>query len=343
MFFNSEIDQETVYPGSILLLQNSTFIQGNHEVHGKSLIFQPQDNLSHSTTYQWSVVSGIRNLNGQMLETTTRMTFKTEDYVDRIPPRLLLVTPQDNASEVATDSSIKLNFSEPILSESLYAENFSLLDADGERVSGVFNTSGSDAVFTTSAALDHFREYHIQIRTGITDLSGNFLDGSNETSFETLGNVVITPADPKGMILISGGRFMMGADSQTDSVAEPNEGPVHSVTLKGPFYISDHEVTVGEYKACVDAGECTQPGSGTYSDNLSLPVNKVSWVQANESAQWKTSQASKTYRLCTSAEWEYAGRAGTTTPWSFPEDANPQDYAWYDSNNKVPYLSLIHI
>ena len=37
--FNSEIDQETVYPGSILLLQNSTFIQGNHEVNGKSLIF----------------------------------------------------------------------------------------------------------------------------------------------------------------------------------------------------------------------------------------------------------------------------------------------------------------
>ena len=335
--FNSEIDQETVYPGSILLLQNSTFIQGNHEVNGKSLIFQPQDNLSHSTTYQWSVVSGIRNLNGQMLETTTRMTFKTEDYVDRIQPRLLLVTPQDNASGVAIDSSIELTFSEPILSESLNAENFSLLDANGQSVPGVFNTSGSDAVFTPSAALDHFREYRIQIGTGITDLSGNFLDGSSETSFETLGNVVISPADPEGMILISGGRFMMGADSQTDSDAEANEGPVHSVTLKGPFYISDHEVTVGEYKACVDAGGCTQPGSGTYSDNLSLPVNKVSWVQANEFAQWKTSQASKTYRLCTSAEWEYAARAGTTTPWSFPEDANPQDYAWYDSNNKVPY------
>ena len=80
--FNSEIDQETVYLGSILLVQNSTFIQGNHKIHGKSLFFQPQDNLSHSKTYQWSVVSGIRNLNGQMLETNTRMTFKTEDYVD---------------------------------------------------------------------------------------------------------------------------------------------------------------------------------------------------------------------------------------------------------------------
>ena len=145
--------------------------------------------------------------------------------MDRIPPRLLLVTPQNNASGVATDSSIQLTFSEPILSESLNAENFSLLDANGQSVPGVFNSSGSDAVFTPSAALDHFRDYRIQIGTGITDLSGNFLDGSSETSFETLGNVVISPADPEGMILISGGRFMMGADSQTDSDAEANEGP----------------------------------------------------------------------------------------------------------------------
>ena len=50
--FNSEIDQETVYPGSILLVQNSTFIQGNHVVNVMSQIFQPQDNLSHSTTYK---------------------------------------------------------------------------------------------------------------------------------------------------------------------------------------------------------------------------------------------------------------------------------------------------
>ena len=61
------------------------------------------------------------------------------------------------------------------------------------------------------------------------------------------------------MILISGGKFMMGADSQTDSDAEANEGPVHSVTLKGPFYISDHEVMIGEYKACVERADAPSP------------------------------------------------------------------------------------
>ena len=42
------------------------------------------------------------------------------------------------------------------------------------------------------------------------------------------------------------------------------------MTLTGPFYISDHEVTVGEYKACIVAGGRNEPGSGTYSDNLNL-------------------------------------------------------------------------
>ena len=62
------------------------------------------------------------------------------------------------------------------------------------------------------------------------------------------------------MILLSGGTFQMGADVQMDPDALANEGPVHSVTLTGPFYISDHEVTVGEYKACVVAGGCSEPG-----------------------------------------------------------------------------------
>ena len=160
-----------------------------------------------------------------MLETTTRMTFKTEDYEVRIPPRLLLVTPQDNASGVTTDSSIELAFSEPILSESLNTENFSLLDANWQSVPGVFNTSGCDAVFTPLAALDHFQEYRIQIGTGITDLNGNFLDGSSETSFETLGNVVISPTDPEGMILISGGRFMMGPTVRTIRMPKQTKDP----------------------------------------------------------------------------------------------------------------------
>ena len=59
--FNSEIDNETVFPGSITLIQNSRFIQGNLMVDGKSLIFQLDDNLSHASSFHWMLVIGIRD------------------------------------------------------------------------------------------------------------------------------------------------------------------------------------------------------------------------------------------------------------------------------------------
>ena len=92
-------------------------------------------------------------------------------------------------------------------------------------------------------------------------------DAAEQVSIKTALKVVFNSeinqetVYPESILLVQNSTFMMGADSQTDSDAEANEGPIHSVTLKGPFYISDHEVTVGEYKACVDAGGCSQPCS----------------------------------------------------------------------------------
>ena len=59
--FNSEIVNETVFPGSITLIQNSRFIQGILIVDGKSLIFQPDNNLSHASSFHWMLVIGIRD------------------------------------------------------------------------------------------------------------------------------------------------------------------------------------------------------------------------------------------------------------------------------------------
>ena len=77
--FNSEIDNETVFQGSITLVQNSSFIQGSLHVVVKSLHFQPDDNLIYSSSYTWPMVSGIRGKSGKMLTTTFRMSFQTQE------------------------------------------------------------------------------------------------------------------------------------------------------------------------------------------------------------------------------------------------------------------------
>ena len=72
-----------------------------------------------------------------------------------------------------------------------------------------------------------------------------------------------------------------------------NEQPVHSVSV-ATFEITETEVTVAQYRACVEAGRCSQPNAGheacTWNHNPgeqeSHPVNCVHWGQARTFAKW---------------------------------------------------------
>jgi formylglycine-generating enzyme required for sulfatase activity len=98
---------------------------------------------------------------------------------------------------------------------------------------------------------------------------------------------------------IPGGIFQMGSESGAfDTV------PVHTVRIK-EFCLSRSEITVGQYKQCVQAGVCTEPKKSAkcyYWENHrdQFPVNCVSWFQARTFAKWAGGD------LPSEAEWEYA-------------------------------------
>lgn len=156
------------------------------------------------------------------------------------------------------------------------------------------------------------------------------------------------------MVAIPGGTFLMGSP-KTEKGRDEDEGPQHPVKLR-PFWIGKCEVRWNEYdlywrklpgtvqpkektpkEKLVDA--VTRP-TPPYADETfghgrdGNPVLCITHHAAMQYCQWLSVKTGKTYRLPTEAEWEWACRAGTTTPYFFGTDESKLgDYAWYDDNS----------
>ena len=113
----------------------------------------------------------------------------------------------------------------------------------------------------------------------------------------------------------------------------PSEAPKHRVRITRPYYAGIYEVTQAEYERVMG----TNPSQ--FKGNPIRPVEEVSWHDAAEfcrrlSEAPKEKTAGATYRLLSEAEWECACRAGTTTRFSFGDDADVLgQYAWWRNNS----------
>jgi len=119
------------------------------------------------------------------------------------------------------------------------------------------------------------------------------------------------------MMVILAGRFLMG--SPPDEPERSNdEGPQHEVQIASPFAMAVYAITFDEYDRFCDSTKRDKPGDENWGRG-NRPVINVSWHDAQAYCTWLTEQTGRRYRLPSEAEWEYACRAGTTTPFHFGE------------------------
>jgi formylglycine-generating enzyme required for sulfatase activity len=118
------------------------------------------------------------------------------------------------------------------------------------------------------------------------------------------------------MVVVPGGEFMMGSPWGEDGRRD-NEGPQHKVTIAKPFAVGKYEVTFAEWDACLGAGGCRHKPDDSGWGRGRRPVINVSWDDiTKEYLPWLSRKTGKSYRLLSETEWEYAARAGTSTPFS---------------------------
>jgi formylglycine-generating enzyme required for sulfatase activity len=113
------------------------------------------------------------------------------------------------------------------------------------------------------------------------------------------------PPDGMEMIPIAAGKFTMGSDD-----GDEDEKPVHTVNLDA-YYIDKYEVSVAQYRQCVEAGNCAEPFTWPAFSEPNAPVVGVTWDDARNYCEWVGA------RLPTEAEWEKAARGtdGRRFPW----------------------------
>ena len=129
------------------------------------------------------------------------------------------------------------------------------------------------------------------------------------------------------MVYIEPGTFDMGSPSSEEG-RHTNEGPVHSVRISEGFYLGKYEVTQGQWEAVMG----TRPWADNVRSEADYPAIYISWEDAQAFiGRLNASAGSNIYRLPSEAEWEYACRAGTSTRWSFGDDASQLTHYAYEN------------
>ena len=137
----------------------------------------------------------------------------------------------------------------------------------------------------------------------------------------------LAPGVTLSMGEIPGGQFMMGSP-EDEAERRNNEGPLHRVAIS-PFFMGKFAITQAQWRVVARWTKIERelkPEPSYFPENKrrrpaddERPVEQVSWEDAQEFCARLSRKTGRSYRLPTEAEWEYACRAGTTTPFAFGE------------------------
>ncbi|MTJ16081.1 MULTISPECIES: bifunctional serine/threonine-protein kinase/formylglycine-generating enzyme family protein [unclassified Dolichospermum] len=158
---------------------------------------------------------------------------------------------------------------------------------------------------------NHLKTFTFEVVT--TNAKGSIINKRNHSAnyfVEDLGNGVKLE-----MVEIPAGTFHMGSPTYETGRLYYYESPQHQVNVPS-FFIGKYSVTQAQYQAIMG-------NNPAYFKGNNRPAEFVSWDDAVVFCQKLSQKTGKNYKLPSEAQWEYACRAGTTTPFYFGESITP--------------------
>ncbi len=194
---------------------------------------------------------------------------------------------------------------------------------------GMTNNNASPAVSACCFCANHAEtEPNISNRNGSTPLLTACSLGNS------IERVILPENTPLYLIACPAGTFQMGSpDSEQGRYGDETQ---HAVTLTKGFSMGMYEITKRQWRAVMGTSPWEDWPSGVIDDEDS-PAVCISWEDAQEFVEALSDYSDMAFRLPTSAEWEYACRAGTETRYYWGEDPSYMligygQYAWFEAN-----------
>jgi formylglycine-generating enzyme required for sulfatase activity len=143
-------------------------------------------------------------------------------------------------------------------------------------------------------------------------VEGSGFIGGNSPTQALLGDGVSME-----FVYVGPGSFDMGS-SPTEAGHKPAEGPLHPVNIRHGFWMARTEVTQAQWQAVMHRNPSRFVGD---RGEALRPAERVSWMDARLFCEKLSQLFDARFRLPSEAEWEYACRAGSESPWWFGKDA----------------------
>ena len=280
--------------------------------------------LAPLTVGRATITLMARNVDGDVAVHRFEVVVSADGEVGRLPPLAIAPVP---SQPLAIGSDATLDLSRHFSDDQTLSFEVASSDANVVRVSVTGN------VLTLAPVAEGYATVTVTAR----DPEGYVVRQTFQVFVSEDGQVGRRfrdcPECPE-MVVVPAGSFMMGSPAEEEGGPrsdQRHERPQHRVDFAAPFAIGVFEVTYEQWDACVADGGCDDDGVQRFPpfDEPNYPVLDVSWNDAQAYVEWLSAKTGQAYRLPSDAEWEYAARAGTTTPFHFGETITT-DQANYD-------------